>query len=363
MPVQISKDEFRILRAMVLGTDPKLELGPKDYENAFAVLHEKRFLVDGAITDAGRAALEPYRVKNAVIQAAGFASRFTPISLDVPKGLMEVRGEILVERIIRFLIEAGITDITMVVGYRKEMYEYLGEKYGIKFIENPEYVTGNTMTTYWHARHLIGNTYMCYSDHYYPENPFTLYEYESYYPSLYTDYDAEWCIEFDEDRECFTMYWGEDEPGEFMHGWSYISTRTAEIMAPWIDEGYHSEEDREKYWENVLWTGREVIPMHYPPLRAGIVNEFDRMSELAAFDPEYIYKVNSPSLDNICATLGCDRAEIHDCYSLTHNATNASCHFAVGDKEYVYFDPKGYDGSEDSDWSITPFVPEEADEQ
>ena len=353
MAVQISKNEFRILRAIVLGDDPTLELGPKDYGIACAVLTEKHFLKDGAITDAGRAALEPYRVKNAVIQAAGFSSRFTPISFDVPKGLIEIRGEVLVERIIRFLIEAGITDITMVVGYRKELFAYLGEKYGVKFIFNPEFATCNTMTTYWHARHLIGNTYMCYSDHYYPENPFSLYEYDSYYPSLYTDYDQEWNIEFNEDRECISMYWAEDGPGEFMHGWAYISRATYKEMEPWIAEGYIN--DKDKYWENVLWTGRGQISMHFPPLPAGFVNEFDRMSEAMAFDPDFIYKVKSPALDNICATLGCDRAEIHDCYSLTHDENSASCHFAVGDKEYVYFDPKGYAGTVDASWSITPF--------
>ena len=358
MAVYISKNEFRILRAIVLGDDPKLELGVKDYAIATAVLTEKRFLKDGEITEAGRAALEPYRVKNAIIQAAGFSSRFAPISFDVPKGLTEVRGEILVERIIRFLHEAGITDITMVVGYRRELFEYLGEKYDIKLVFNPEFPTGNTMTTYWRVRELVGNTYMCYSDHYYPENPFTLYEYDSYYPSLYLDRGPEWCIEFDENRECVDMYWAEDGPaGEFMHGWSYISRATAAEMAPWIAEGYNGE-DKDKYWENVLYTGRGHISMHFPPLPAGIVNEFDKMSELAEFDPDYIYRVKSPSLDNICAALGCERTDIQDCYCLTHDATSSSCHFSVNGKEYVYFTPKGYAGTEDKPWSVTPFVPE-----
>ena len=84
-------------------------------------------LVDRSIriTDAGRAALEPYRVKNAVIMAAGMSSRSAPLSYEKPKALLNVKGELLIEREIRQLQEAGIRDITLVVGYLKEKMFYL----------------------------------------------------------------------------------------------------------------------------------------------------------------------------------------------------------------------------------------------
>lgn len=79
--------------------------------------------VDGyRLTDAGLAALEPYRVKNAIIMAAGLSSRFAPISYEKPKGVLTVRGEVLIERQIRQLKEAGIDDITVVVGYKKRAF-------------------------------------------------------------------------------------------------------------------------------------------------------------------------------------------------------------------------------------------------
>lgn len=56
-------------------------------------------LVDGVtVTEAGRAASEPQRVDNAVIMAAGLSSRFAPISYERPKGVLKVRGEVLIER-------------------------------------------------------------------------------------------------------------------------------------------------------------------------------------------------------------------------------------------------------------------------
>ena len=59
---------------------------------------------------------------NAIILAAGMASRFVPLSEERPKGLLEVRGEILIERQIRQLKEAGISDITIVVGFKAEQF-------------------------------------------------------------------------------------------------------------------------------------------------------------------------------------------------------------------------------------------------
>ena len=52
-----------------------------------------------------------YKVDNAVIMAAGTASRFAPLSYERPKALIEVKGEVLIERQIRQLQEAGISEI------------------------------------------------------------------------------------------------------------------------------------------------------------------------------------------------------------------------------------------------------------
>lgn len=69
-----------------------------------------------------------YKVDNAIIMAAGASSRFAPLSYEMPKALIPVRGEVLIEREIRQLKEAGVPEIILVVGYRKEQFAYLADQ-------------------------------------------------------------------------------------------------------------------------------------------------------------------------------------------------------------------------------------------
>ena len=104
------------------------------------------------LTGAGDAFLEQFRVDGALIIAAGFGSRFVPLTFETPKGLLKVFGERMIERQIKQLHEIGITDITIAVGYLKEKFEYLIDKYQVKLLYNPEYATKNTLTTIYRAR-------------------------------------------------------------------------------------------------------------------------------------------------------------------------------------------------------------------
>ena len=79
--------------------------------------------------------------KNAIILAAGFGMRMVPINTETPKGLLEIKGERLIERTIRQLHEVGITEIYVVVGFMKEQYEYLIDEYGVELIVAPDYVS------------------------------------------------------------------------------------------------------------------------------------------------------------------------------------------------------------------------------
>lgn len=81
--------------------------------------------------------------QRAVILAAGFGMRMVPINTEMPKGLLEVNGEPLIERIIKQLHEVGIQEIYVVVGFMKEKYEYLIDVYGVELVVNADYAAKN----------------------------------------------------------------------------------------------------------------------------------------------------------------------------------------------------------------------------
>jgi len=103
--MEITKNEFLVLRSAAacaglsqrqISMEAELSLGTT---NAALKSLSKRGLIDGTyVTEEGLLALEPYRVRNAVIMAAGLSSRFAPISYEKPKGILVVRGEVLIER-------------------------------------------------------------------------------------------------------------------------------------------------------------------------------------------------------------------------------------------------------------------------
>ena len=110
--------------------------------------------------------------KNAIILAAGKSSRFAPFTYEKPKGLFRVKGEILVERQIEQLLQAGISDIYVVVGYMKEKFFYLEQKYGVKLIVNNKFGNKGNLYSLYTAKEHLGNTYICCADHYFINNPF-----------------------------------------------------------------------------------------------------------------------------------------------------------------------------------------------
>ena len=91
---------------------------------------------DHSLTPAAEKLFKARSPKQAVILAAGFGMRMVPINREVPKALLEVRGEVLIERQIRQLREAGVQEITVVVGFMKERFEYLIDTFGVRYTFN-----------------------------------------------------------------------------------------------------------------------------------------------------------------------------------------------------------------------------------
>ncbi len=135
--------------------------------SACTQLKKEGLINDNGITSEGAGCLQEYKIDNAVILAAGLSSRFVPLSYEIPKGLLTVKGEVLIERQIRQLHEKGINEIAVVVGYMKEKFEYLKEKYGVELIGTDEFKTRNNHSSIFAARGILKNSIITSSDLYF----------------------------------------------------------------------------------------------------------------------------------------------------------------------------------------------------
>ena len=88
-------------------------------------LTETGYVIDGAITNDGVNALEPYRAKRAIFIAAGFGTRLVPITFNTPKPLVRVHGVRIIDRLIDACLAAGINEIYIVRGYLAEQFDQL----------------------------------------------------------------------------------------------------------------------------------------------------------------------------------------------------------------------------------------------
>lgn len=302
-------------------------------------LTERRLIQGYRLTDEGVASLQPYRVENAVIMAAGLSSRFAPISYEKPKGLLVVRGEVLIERQIRQLQEAGIDDITVVVGYKKEHFFYLEEAFGVSIAVNEEYASRNNNSSLMTVRQKLGNTYICSSDDYFTENPFEPYVYKAYYASAFVEGETkEWCIRTGAGNRIESVAIG-GRDALIMLGHVYFDRAFSRRFVQILEDEYDRPTTADKLWEEIYADHIKEFDMTARPYADGIIHEFDSLDELREFDPYFLRNVDSEVFDNIVAVLGCDKDDIHDVYPLKQGLTNLSCHFAVGDAQYVYRHP------------------------
>ncbi len=345
--MELQRSEFAVLRTAV-GTgervDPPMisahsELSLEDAREAAARCVHRGWLADGRATPEGVAALDPYRVDNAIIMAAGMSTRFAPISYEKPKGVLRVRGEVLIERQIEQLLSAGIADITVVVGYKKEYFFYLAARYGVQIVVNPDYDTRNNNSTLWRVRDRLANTFVCSSDDYFTENPFERYVFRPYYASEFVSGPTdEWCMDVDEDNRITGVTVG-GRDAWVMLGHVYFDRAFSQQFIRILEAEYDLPATADKLWESLFVEHLTELDMDIRPYAAGVINEFDSLDEVRGFDPLFIENVDSAILNNIATVLNCAKEDIGGVVSIKQGLTNMSFCFVVDGKKYVYRHP------------------------
>lgn len=269
--------------------------------------------------------------------AAGTSSRFVPLSVERPKGLVEVKGEILIERQIRQLKEAGITDITLVVGYKAEMFAYLRDKYAVDIVYNEDFARYNNTSSLIRVIEKLGNTFICSSDNYFPKNVFTRESVDSYYSALYAEGKTnEYClITNTEDQITDVKVGGHDS--WYMVGHVFFNHEFSEKFRKLMIKEYCNKTTKQGYWEDLYIRYIDQLPkMKINRYQEGDIQEFDSLDELRMFDESYKNDTRSSIVKQICKQLEVEEACVHAFRNIKHKGNYLQFQFKVYDDVYEY---------------------------
>lgn len=269
--------------------------------------------------------------------AAGTSSRFVPLSTETPKGLLKVKGEILVERQIRQLLESGIDNITIVVGYKAEKFVYLKDRFGVDIVLNEDFERYNNTSSVIRVLDRLGDTYICSSDNYFPKNIFTGSPERSYYSALYAEGETgEYCITADaKDNITGVRVGGHDS--WYMVGHVYFSQEFSEAFKRLLVEEYEKEDVRQGYWEDVYIRHiADLPPMLVRKYQEHEIEEFDSLDELRAFDTSYLSDTRSPLLKKIAERMQCTESQLADFRKIQHKGDFLMFSFSKDMDKYCY---------------------------
>ena len=292
----LTRRQFDVLETLAVSrtmmTQRELEKATKHslgtINKALKELAELGYVENGAITNAGVNALEPYRAKRAIFIAAGVGSRLVPITFNTPKPLVRVHGVRIIDYLIDACLEAGINEIYIVRGYLADQFDQLLYKYPmIKFLENPVYNEANNISSSMVARYMLSNAYVFEAD-LLLSNPkiITKYHYTSDFLAIKKERTDDWCFEVKDGIitkekvggvDCWQMvgisYWGEDD---------------GRRLSQDIPDVYAAPGGKERYWEQVpLVYKKDHYKVEVRECKDEDIVEIDTFCELKAIDKTY----------------------------------------------------------------------------
>lgn len=192
--------------------------------------------------------------RRAVLLAAG--ANVAPVFDRTPRALLQVEGEPLIERLIRQLQETGITDICVVIGFQKERFEYLIDRFGVSLTVNPHYAHRHNLSSLALLASGLENAYVVPADLWFAENPFRRRELYSWYmvaDRMTTDSS----VRVNRKQELAVVSAGAE--GNTMVGVSYLMAAEAAVVGARLAEMAGDRRYEGAFWESALYEGDKFL--------------------------------------------------------------------------------------------------------
>ncbi len=282
------------------------------------------------LTAKARDLFQAGKPRNAILLAAGSGLRMVPINHSAPKALLEVKGERLIERLIRQRHEVGCSDITVVVGFMKEAFEYLIDEFGVKLVVNKEYSEKNNLHSLARVAARIENTYIIPCDIWCAHNPFSKHELYSWY--MVTDQQSSKAtVRVNRKKELVRV--NEQGVGNEMIGIAYLLASEAATVRERLAKMDEDQKYDDDFWEETLYIKERMI-LQAKVVPANEVVEINTYEQLRELDRDSSH-LRSDAIETIAKALRIPTREIVDICVLKKGMTNRSFLFSANGTKYI----------------------------
>lgn len=223
--------------------------------------------------------------KNALIMAAGLGTRMLPLTQKYAKPLIPVCGTTMIETVINALIKENVSRIFIIVGYKKEQFEFLTKKYpNIVLVENKEYQNKNNISSVMAAADLLGDNdcFICEADLFISDNTILSNVKEScYFGKFVEGYSDDWVFEMKNNRIVEVRKRGDNLYN--MVGISFWRKADLRTLITAVRETYKKPGHENLYWDEVVNANLEKIKLSIKPVNSEQIIEIDTVAELEEF--------------------------------------------------------------------------------
>ena len=231
-----------------------------------------------------------YKIKRAIIMAAGIGERMKPLTLTTPKPLVVVNGVRMIDTVIDALWKNDISEIYIVVGYLKEEFQILKEKYpNIHLIQNPYYAQCNNISSLYVARQYRGDCVILDGDQiiYQPEILRREFEKSSYCCKWTENETKEWLLDVQEDRVVHCSRTG-GRKGWQLYSVSFWTEMDGKKLRYHLEQEFEKKGNHEIYWDDVaMFCYPQEYDLGIRRIQDGDIVEIDNITELAEIDSKY----------------------------------------------------------------------------
>lgn len=216
------------------------------------------------------------------------------------------------------------------LGFMKEQYEYLIDKYHVELIVNKDYAFNNSIFSLGLALKYISNTYIVPCDIWCKVNPFRRDELYSWY-MVSDELSLKSRVKINSKSQL--VFKDKNVLGNRMIGISYLTETDSELLKNNITELLMSHTNHGLFWEDALMAKGKFL------ISARLVNknnffEIDTYEQLRALDSNS-NQLQSNILDILAEIFNVNSSEISDISALKKGMTNRSFLFSVKDNKYI----------------------------